>query len=188
MDGNPVQEARQLRLQGLLAWQAERLLQDHWFDLDPSRPPYYRRAGLLYVSDARRLDPRRGSPQEALQALQERLEQPGDLVLAVPPAALEAGIAVQGCHTVAAGTFKLRTTNASAGAIRINVSPNSMRAASKRQGAWPALQRTRSVPASTGVHRCQWVPWWRQSATRSGVSQTTVTGRAVHTRPCTVSR
>ena len=31
----------------------------------------------------------------------------GDVVIAVPPAALEAGIAVQGCHTVAAGSFKL---------------------------------------------------------------------------------
>jgi hypothetical protein len=30
---------------------------------------------------------------------------------------LEAGIAVQGCHTVVDGSFKLRTTNASAGAI-----------------------------------------------------------------------
>lgn len=40
-----------------------------------------------------------------------------DLVVAVPPATLEAGIAVQTCHTIAAGSFKLRTTNASAGAI-----------------------------------------------------------------------
>lgn len=45
------------------------------------------------------------------------LVQSGDVVLAVPPAALEAGIVAQGCHTVANGSFKLRTTNASAGAI-----------------------------------------------------------------------
>jgi hypothetical protein len=45
------------------------------------------------------------------------LVKSGDVVIAVPPATLEAGIAVQGCHTVANGTFKLRTTNASAGAI-----------------------------------------------------------------------
>lgn len=45
------------------------------------------------------------------------LVKSGDVVLAVPPANLEAGIAVQACHTVANGTFKLRTTNASAGAI-----------------------------------------------------------------------
>ncbi len=45
------------------------------------------------------------------------LVKSGDLVVAVPPTALEAGIAVQGCHTVANGAFKLRTTNASAGAV-----------------------------------------------------------------------
>lgn len=45
------------------------------------------------------------------------LVKSGDVVMAVSPATLEAGIAVQGCHTVAAGGFKLRTTNASAGAI-----------------------------------------------------------------------
>ena len=45
------------------------------------------------------------------------LVKAGDLVMAVPPAALEAGVVVQGCHTVVAGAFKLRTTNASAGAI-----------------------------------------------------------------------
>lgn len=45
------------------------------------------------------------------------LVKSGDLVIAVPPATLEAGIAVQTCHTVANGSFKLRTTNASAGAI-----------------------------------------------------------------------
>lgn len=45
------------------------------------------------------------------------LVKAGDVVLAIPPATLEAGIAPQGCHTVAAGAFKLRTTNASAGAI-----------------------------------------------------------------------
>jgi hypothetical protein len=45
------------------------------------------------------------------------LIEAGDVVIAVPPATLEAGIVVQGTHTVAAGSFKLRTTNASAGAI-----------------------------------------------------------------------
>ena len=38
-------------------------------------------------------------------------------LIAVPPSTLEAGIGVQGCHTVIDGAFKLRTTNASAGAI-----------------------------------------------------------------------
>jgi hypothetical protein len=37
------------------------------------------------------------------------LVKAGDTVIAIPPAALEAGIAVQGCHTVADGSFSLRT-------------------------------------------------------------------------------
>jgi hypothetical protein len=41
----------------------------------------------------------------------------GDVVIPIPPATLEAGIAIQGCHTIVDGSFKLRTTNASAGAI-----------------------------------------------------------------------
>lgn len=45
------------------------------------------------------------------------LVKAGDVVIPVPPATLTAGIAVQGCHTVVDGSFKLRTTNASAGAI-----------------------------------------------------------------------
>jgi hypothetical protein len=45
------------------------------------------------------------------------LVKSGDLIIAVPPATLEAGIAVQTCHTVTNGSFKLRTTNGSAGAI-----------------------------------------------------------------------
>lgn len=45
------------------------------------------------------------------------LVKSGDVVIAVPPAALEAGISIQGTHTIATGTFKLRTTNASAGAV-----------------------------------------------------------------------
>jgi hypothetical protein len=45
------------------------------------------------------------------------LVKSGDTVVPVPPATLEAGIAAQGCHTVVDGSFKLRTTNASAGAI-----------------------------------------------------------------------
>ena len=41
----------------------------------------------------------------------------GDLVIAIPPAALEAGVDIVGTHTVVEGIFKLRTTNPSAGAI-----------------------------------------------------------------------
>jgi hypothetical protein len=40
-----------------------------------------------------------------------------DKVVAIPPATLEAGIAVVGCYYLSATTLKLRTTNPSAGAI-----------------------------------------------------------------------
>ncbi|MGH9154567.1 MAG: hypothetical protein ACRD1K_01655 [Acidimicrobiales bacterium] len=44
--------------------------------------------------------------------------QVGDRVsVETPPAALEAGIVPIGCHTVVAGSFQLRTTNPTAGAI-----------------------------------------------------------------------
>jgi hypothetical protein len=41
----------------------------------------------------------------------------GDQVIPIPPAAFTAGIAVVGCHTIVDGSFKVRTTNASAGSI-----------------------------------------------------------------------
>ena len=50
-------------------------------------------------------------------AVLSSLVKSGDRVIAIPPAMLEAGIAVVGCHTVADGSFSLRTTNPSAGAI-----------------------------------------------------------------------
>ena len=40
-----------------------------------------------------------------------------DIVIAVPPATLEAGVAVQTVNVTAADTVSLRATNASAGAI-----------------------------------------------------------------------
>ena len=40
-----------------------------------------------------------------------------DLIVAIPPATLGAGICVQGCAYASATTFTLRTTNPSAGAI-----------------------------------------------------------------------
>src|SRR5215218_8800088 len=41
----------------------------------------------------------------------------GDVIVPIAPAALNAGIVAQGCHTIVDGSFKLRTTNPSAGAI-----------------------------------------------------------------------
>ena len=40
-----------------------------------------------------------------------------DIIVAIPPAALEAGICVVGCYYASQTTFTLRTTNPSAGAI-----------------------------------------------------------------------
>ena len=50
-------------------------------------------------------------------AVTSSLVKSGDRVIPIPPATLEAGIAVVGCHTIADGSFSLRTTNPSAGAI-----------------------------------------------------------------------
>jgi len=72
------------------------------------------------------------------------LVKSGDTVIAVPPATLEAGIAVQGTQTVSDGSFKLRTTNASAGAI--NPAGPSPRARSRSYGI--ALKERRASQAS----------------------------------------
>jgi hypothetical protein len=45
------------------------------------------------------------------------LVKSGDQVLALPPATFTAGVAVVGCHTVVDGSFKVWTTNPSAGTI-----------------------------------------------------------------------
>jgi hypothetical protein len=43
--------------------------------------------------------------------------KPGDVVIGIPPATLEAGLALQGCTVPAADTVRVRITNASAGVI-----------------------------------------------------------------------
>lgn len=40
-----------------------------------------------------------------------------DVIVAIPPATFTAGVAVTGTHTVVDGSFKVRTTNPSAGII-----------------------------------------------------------------------
>jgi len=54
---------RRLQLQDLAIFLAGRTLDEHWYGLDPADEPYYRRAALAYLNDARRLMP--GSPQVA---------------------------------------------------------------------------------------------------------------------------
>jgi hypothetical protein len=51
--GNPVQEARKVRVHDLLLWLARRTYQDHWYD--ENNQPYYRAAAELYLNGARDL-------------------------------------------------------------------------------------------------------------------------------------
>lgn len=76
---NPVQFFRRIGVEQLLIAQGQRTYEDHWFAEDPQAEPYYRVAGLLYLEDAQRLDPRQG-PRPAIQQLQQKLRQPGKLV------------------------------------------------------------------------------------------------------------
>ncbi len=78
---NPADAYRRLLLQDLLLWQTERTFNDHWFAEDPSAEPYYREAGLAFLSDAECLDPH----TKAIQQWRAKLDQPGTLVLKVPP-------------------------------------------------------------------------------------------------------
>lgn len=73
--GRPARLFRRALLQGLLVWQAERTLDDHWFAEEPSEEPYYRVLGLAYLDDADTLGP---SP-DGVKRLREALNQPGTL-------------------------------------------------------------------------------------------------------------
>lgn len=43
--------------------------------------------------------------------------RPNDTVIAIPPATIEGGVAIQGCTVLGADSVSVRTTNGSAGAI-----------------------------------------------------------------------
>ncbi len=55
-DLDPPQKYREVRWHDLLCWQAERTSQDYWAEVD-GKEPYYRRAGLVFVEDAKKLQP-----------------------------------------------------------------------------------------------------------------------------------
>lgn len=76
--------AERVQLCDLAVSLAERTLRDRWYDIDPQAEPYFRRAGLMYLSDAQQLCPR--SPRIA--ELQNRLINAAGLQL-VPPARLD---------------------------------------------------------------------------------------------------
>jgi hypothetical protein len=85
--GNPTSLYRRACMVGLLFWLGERTLFDHWFSQDPTAEPYYRVSGRLFITDARQLDPRpqQGPAKVEFQTFQNRLDQPGKLILAGPP-------------------------------------------------------------------------------------------------------
>ena len=76
--------AERVQLCDLAATLAERTLLDRWYDIDPQAEPYFRRAALMYLSDAQQLCPR--SPRIA--ELQNRMIHAAGLQL-VPPARLD---------------------------------------------------------------------------------------------------
>jgi hypothetical protein len=51
--GNPADEYRRLRLQGLLLWLAERTIHDHWWSEKEGEDPFYVLAGQAFVKDAK---------------------------------------------------------------------------------------------------------------------------------------
>lgn len=80
----PADALRQLRQRDLLLWQARRTLADHWYSEDPALEPYYRTAGLRFVDDARRIDPRPLRLRTSAQTVQTALERPGQLAFQGP--------------------------------------------------------------------------------------------------------
>jgi hypothetical protein len=66
---DPPGQYRKHLVQELTIWQAERALEDHWYDEDPVKTPYYRVAGQSFLNDARRLDKR----HEKIAGLEKRL-------------------------------------------------------------------------------------------------------------------
>jgi hypothetical protein len=91
--GDPVEEARRLRLHRLLVWLAQRTFEDHWFGERPDALPYYAQAGDRYLKDAIEIlgpeaAPAPGLPLRRcteLKPTQDRLARPVDLALSGPP-------------------------------------------------------------------------------------------------------
>jgi len=75
---------QQLLLRDLLLWQASRTLADHWYSEDPALEPYYRTAGLRFVEDARRIDPRPTPLKTSANAAQSAIERPGQFTFQGP--------------------------------------------------------------------------------------------------------
>jgi len=72
---NPVQHYRRLQVQNLLLFQAQRLLEQHYYDIDPTREPYFQTAGRLYLEDAKSVYKSR----DAVNALAAQYANSGEL-------------------------------------------------------------------------------------------------------------
>jgi hypothetical protein len=77
-EAEPADRLLRLSAHDLLLWQARRTLEDHWFG--ENGEPYYQKAGLAYVEDARRLVAPAQAARGALPA-EEELNRPGRLAL-----------------------------------------------------------------------------------------------------------
>ncbi len=66
---------RRLRMHDLMVFLAQRTIDGHWFDVDPSSEPYFRRAASAYLNDAQRLYPE----SEAVAKCRDRLTNSGGL-------------------------------------------------------------------------------------------------------------
>jgi hypothetical protein len=70
---------RRLLIRSLLAHQARRAYDDHWYAEDPqARTPYYRAVGQAYLDDAKALDPFQFAPDGSLADLEQSLAQSPD--------------------------------------------------------------------------------------------------------------
>ena len=77
-DAEPAERFLRMSMHDLLLWQAGRTLEDLWFG--ENGEPYYQKAGLAYLDDARRLV----GPAQAAQSVgpaEEALNRPGRLTL-----------------------------------------------------------------------------------------------------------
>jgi hypothetical protein len=79
---DPVSLRRKLHAHYLLLWQAQRTLDDRWFD--ENNKEYYRAVGLKYVRDARALLGGKGKRLGEAQRREQELETPVDIRFAWP--------------------------------------------------------------------------------------------------------
>jgi hypothetical protein len=76
---------RQLLVHDLLLWQAQRTLDDHWFDENdaPGVKPYYEVAGMLFAEDAEK-QVSQAQAEQAVAEMKRKLSRPGRLVVTAP--------------------------------------------------------------------------------------------------------